>query len=99
MPYGFVQVDTFTHRPLYGNPAAIVFNADNLASATMQKIAREMNLSETVFILSSKDDQVDYCEPPILADTPPQIISTGAPWLIVELTSLAALSALNPTRI
>ena len=50
MDHDFVQVDAFTRRPLYGNPAAVVFDADDLAPATMQKIAREMNLSETVFI-------------------------------------------------
>lgn len=47
----FVQVDAFTNRALYGNPAAVVFDADDIPAETMQRIAREMNLSETVFLL------------------------------------------------
>ena len=34
----FVQVDAFTNRPLYGNPAAVVFDADDIPAETMQKI-------------------------------------------------------------
>lgn len=56
----FLQVDAFSHRPLYGNPAAVVFDADNLSTEMMQKIAREMNLSETVFILKPTDVEADY---------------------------------------
>lgn len=51
--YPFMQVDAFTDRPLGGNPCAIVFDADDLNSATMQAIAQEMNLSETAFVLRS----------------------------------------------
>lgn len=51
--YPFMQVDAFTTRPLSGNPCAIVFDADALDPATMQAIAREMNLSETAFVLRS----------------------------------------------
>jgi PhzF family phenazine biosynthesis protein len=56
----FVQVDAFSNRPLYGNPAAVVFDADDLSAETMQKIAREMNLSETVFILEPTTPEADY---------------------------------------
>ncbi|MEZ4614169.1 MAG: PhzF family phenazine biosynthesis protein [Caldilineaceae bacterium] len=51
--YPFMQVDAFTTRPLGGNPCAIVFEADDLSPETMQAIAREMNLSETAFVLRS----------------------------------------------
>lgn len=51
--YPFMQVDAFTTQPLSGNPCAIVFEADDLDAATMQAIAREMNLSETAFVLHS----------------------------------------------
>jgi trans-2,3-dihydro-3-hydroxyanthranilate isomerase len=54
MPYPFMQVDAFTDRPLAGNPCAIVFEADDLDDATRQAIAREMNLSETAFVVRSK---------------------------------------------
>ena len=56
----FVQVDAFSSRPLFGNPAAVVFDADDIPTETMQKIAREMNLSETVFILHPTAPEVDY---------------------------------------
>ncbi|MDX1530256.1 MAG: PhzF family phenazine biosynthesis protein [Rhodothermales bacterium] len=51
--FPFMQVDAFTDRPLGGNPCAIVFDADALDAATMQAVAREMNLSETAFVLRS----------------------------------------------
>ncbi len=51
--YSFQQVDAFTTSPLGGNPCAIVFDADDLDPKTMQAIAREMNLSETAFVLRS----------------------------------------------
>lgn len=51
--YPFMQVDAFTTTPLRGNACAIVFDADNLDTDTMQAIAREMNLSETAFVLKS----------------------------------------------
>jgi trans-2,3-dihydro-3-hydroxyanthranilate isomerase len=44
----------FAERALAGNPLAVVFDADALDGATMQAIAREMNLSETVFLLPSR---------------------------------------------
>jgi len=52
--FPFMQVDAFTDRPLGGNPCAIVFDADSLDDATMQAIAREMNLSETAFVVRSR---------------------------------------------
>ncbi len=60
MSLEFVQVDAFTSRPLFGNPAAVVFDADDLPAPIMQKIAREMNLSETVFILKPTSPDADY---------------------------------------
>lgn len=48
-----LQVDAFTTRPLEGNPCAVVMDADGLSDSVMQAIAREMNLSETAFVLES----------------------------------------------
>lgn len=180
MPTDFVQVDAFTHRPLYGNPAAVVFDADDIPIETMQKIAREMNLSETVFILKPTTPAADYrariftpmselpfaghptiaaahavparypdkaaatllrqecgigivpvevlpsatgkllrmtqaeptyrdaglarstvarmlgCAGTDLAETPFEVVSTGAPWLIVQLARFEAISVLEP---
>ncbi len=46
-------VDVFTDRPFAGNPLAVVFGAESLAGDQMQTLAREFNLSETVFVLPS----------------------------------------------
>ncbi|WP_420630482.1 PhzF family phenazine biosynthesis protein [Candidatus Leptofilum sp.] len=51
--YPFMQVDAFTERPLAGNPCAIIFAADSLTDDQMLAIAKEMNLSETAFVLKS----------------------------------------------
>jgi trans-2,3-dihydro-3-hydroxyanthranilate isomerase len=49
--YEFVQLDVFTKTPLTGNPLAIFTDARGLSEQQMQALAREMNLSETTFIL------------------------------------------------
>src|SRR5262245_16954282 len=49
----FAVYDVFTETPFAGNPLAVVFDADALSDAQMQTIAREFNLSETVFIRSA----------------------------------------------
>ncbi len=49
--YRFVQLDVFTARALEGNPLAVFADGRGLADAEMQALAREMNLSETTFIL------------------------------------------------
>lgn len=51
----FVTLDVFTGTRLAGNPLAVVLDAEGLDAAAMQKMAREFNLSETVFILPPKD--------------------------------------------
>jgi PhzF family phenazine biosynthesis protein len=56
----FWQVDAFTTVPYTGNPAAVVFDAKGLSGASMQRIALEMNLSETVFVLPPEDPAADY---------------------------------------
>src|SRR5437763_15008138 len=49
--YDFVQLDVFTRTPLAGNPLAVFTDARGLTDKQMQALAREMNLSETTFIL------------------------------------------------
>jgi len=49
--YEFVQLDVFTRTSLAGDPFAIFRDARGLGDAQMQALAREMNLSETTFIL------------------------------------------------
>lgn len=50
--YSYRVVDVFTERPLEGNSLAVFLDAAGLDDATMQRIAREMNLSETTFVFS-----------------------------------------------
>jgi trans-2,3-dihydro-3-hydroxyanthranilate isomerase len=56
--YEFVQLDVFTRTPLTGNPLAIFTDARGLTDQQMQALAREMNLSETTFILP-REPQVE----------------------------------------
>ena len=51
--YRYLVVDVFTERPLEGNALAVFPDASGLDDATMQKIARELNLSETTFVNSA----------------------------------------------
>jgi trans-2,3-dihydro-3-hydroxyanthranilate isomerase len=49
--YRYRAVDVFTDRPLEGNALAVFPDASGIDDATMQKIARELNLSETTFVV------------------------------------------------
>ncbi|MDQ2858102.1 MAG: PhzF family phenazine biosynthesis protein [Candidatus Eremiobacteraeota bacterium] len=49
--YAYVVVDVFTETPLEGNALAVLPDASGLADDALQRIAREFNLSETVFVL------------------------------------------------
>ena len=57
--YTLYQIDSFTKEKFKGNPAGVVTNADGLTVDEMQKIARELNNSETAFIFSSNNDEYD----------------------------------------
>ncbi|MEE8572170.1 MAG: PhzF family isomerase [Gemmatimonadota bacterium] len=50
--YRIYQVDSFTTEKFRGNPAGVVPEADGLSEDEMQAIARELNSSETAFVLS-----------------------------------------------
>lgn len=49
----FYQVDAFTDRPFHGSPAAVFLLEEPIDPRAMQLMAREMNLSETAFVLPS----------------------------------------------
>jgi trans-2,3-dihydro-3-hydroxyanthranilate isomerase len=55
MPRRFHTLDVFTGTRLAGNPLAVVHDSDGLDTSGMQAIAREFNLSETVFVLPPDD--------------------------------------------
>jgi trans-2,3-dihydro-3-hydroxyanthranilate isomerase len=60
MNHPFYQVDVFTNTPFSGNPLAVLFDVENISSQTMQSIAKEMNLSETIFVLPPGNLPVDF---------------------------------------
>jgi len=49
--YAVVQLDVFSERPLEGNQLAVFPDATGLSDAAMQALAREMNFSETTFVI------------------------------------------------
>lgn len=53
------QADAFTDKPFSGNPAGVVPDARGLSDEHMQKIATEMNLSETAFVLPYEDNKFE----------------------------------------
>ncbi len=56
MPLRIVQVDAFTNRPFAGNPAAVCVLKEARPEQWMRDVAREMNLSETAFLVPSNGD-------------------------------------------
>jgi trans-2,3-dihydro-3-hydroxyanthranilate isomerase len=56
--YRFLQLDVFTDQAFAGNPLAVFPESEGISDEAMMKIAREMNLSETVFVLPSDKPDV-----------------------------------------
>ncbi len=56
----FRQVDVFTQEPGFGNPVAVVLEADGLTDEEMSQFANWTNLSETTFVLPPTDPAADY---------------------------------------
>lgn len=55
--YKIYKIDAFSNKPFEGNPAGVMLG-EGLSSELMQKIAREMNVSETAFL--SPSEKADY---------------------------------------
>jgi PhzF family phenazine biosynthesis protein len=58
--FDFLQLDVFAARLCEGNPLAVLVGADALDAATMQRLARWTNLSETAFLLRPTQAGADY---------------------------------------
>ena len=56
----FKQVDVFTQKPFFGNPVAVVLDAQDLKTEEMQRIAAWTNLSETTFVFPASGTEADY---------------------------------------
>jgi trans-2,3-dihydro-3-hydroxyanthranilate isomerase len=107
--YPFMQVDAFTTTPLGGNPCAIIFDADDLDDETRLAIAREMNLSETAFVVRSSvaDFGARYFTPaeeiplaghPTIA-TVFALIDSGRLKLTGDLTTISLELRVGPIRV
>ncbi len=88
--YRFLQLDVFTDTPLSGNALAVFPDARGIDPSTMQALAREMNLSETTFVLPSDraTRRVRFFTPTAeipLAGHP----TIGTWWLLAELGALS----------
>jgi trans-2,3-dihydro-3-hydroxyanthranilate isomerase len=57
MEHRFHTLDVFTTTRFQGNPLAVITDGDGFSSDQMLAIAREMNLSETVFVQKPTDDR------------------------------------------
>ena len=57
MNHRFFTLDVFTTTRFQGNPLAVITDGDGLSNDQMLAIAREMNLSETVFVQKPSDDR------------------------------------------
>lgn len=60
MSHRFHIVDVFAEKPYSGNPLAVVLDADDLSVETMQRLAAEMNFSETTFVMSAPEPDGGY---------------------------------------
>jgi trans-2,3-dihydro-3-hydroxyanthranilate isomerase len=56
----YCLVDVFTNRAFSGNPLAVFMHADGLSPDVMQALAKELNLSETTFVLPAQNPAHDY---------------------------------------
>ena len=83
----FLQVDVFTDKAGFGNPLAVVLDAEDLDTAQMQHFANWTNLSETIFLLAPTQTGADYR---VRIFTPRQELpfaghpSVGAAWVVVK---------------
>lgn len=107
--FPFMQVDAFTTQPLQGNACAIVFEADSLGDKTRLAIAREMNLSETAFVVRSEvadfgaryftpSEEIPLAGHPTIA-TIYALIETGRLKLTGEHTTISLELKVGPIRV
>ena len=80
-------VDVFTERPLEGNALAVFVDGQGLDEPTMQRIARELNLSETTFVLPPRSAD---CAARVRIFTPHRELpfaghpSIGTAWVLLD---------------
>lgn len=62
MKISYVTCDVFTDRPFTGNPLLVVADARGMTTAQMQAVAREINYSESTFVLPPADPKHAYLQ-------------------------------------
>lgn len=60
MAHKIFYIDVFTNKFGFGNPVAVIFDADDLSTENMQRIAAWTNLSETTFIQKAENPKAHY---------------------------------------
>lgn len=60
MQYEYFVVNSFAQKPFEGNPAAVFLHADGMTKTLMQKIAKQMNLVESVFVAKDLSGAADF---------------------------------------
>jgi trans-2,3-dihydro-3-hydroxyanthranilate isomerase len=99
----FVQLDVFSSRPFEGNPLAVFLDGRGLSDQEMQALAREMNLSETTFVLPREpsverergvrvriftvQEELPFAGHPTLGTAFHLRGSTGAPEIMLDLNA------------
>lgn len=87
------HIDVFTDRAGFGNPVAVVLDADDLDTVAMQRFAAWINLSETTFVLRPTSPDADYR---VRIFTPAQELpfaghpSVGTAWCLLRSGRVAA---------
>ena len=97
--YRFIQLDVFTQEPFAGNPLAVFPEAEGLTDEQMMKIAREMNLSETVFVLKPAS-QASGSTPVWAPETKTEATTQGTtrPQAVTESATQGLAVAKQPER-
>jgi trans-2,3-dihydro-3-hydroxyanthranilate isomerase len=92
--YRYCVVDVFTNQPFEGNSLAVFPDASGLDDDTMQRIARELNLSETTFVFSATRSD---CVANVRIFTPAkELIFAGHPTIGTSFVLLGGRNGLPP---
>lgn len=91
--YRFLQFDVFTDRLFGGNQLAVFPDGRGLATDTMQAIAKEMNFSETTFVLPAEQPDTDFR---LRIFTPGSELPTAGHPTIGSAFALARIGAIVP---
>jgi hypothetical protein len=94
--YPYAVVNVFTTEPLSGNSLAVFPDASEFDTETMQKIARELNLTETAFVLPATRPD---CAAPVRIFTPGKELPFAGPADSKRATPIPKLGIGGPLRL